>query len=116
MSMYRLLGNKADVGFVDATAVVAQRSTTEALMFYLERLDEGDAFLDSTLTQAGFKAFARRNFAARAAGVLPGAAKTLIPRLTNSLASLGNRSVWNSALRYSIVASRPSTIPTSASP
>jgi acyl-CoA synthetase (NDP forming) len=45
------LGNKADVGFSEAVAALVKRKTTESIVLYLERLDEGDQFLD-TLAEA----------------------------------------------------------------
>lgn len=39
-------GNKLDIGFKESVAAIAERDTTESLMLYLERLDEGDEFLD----------------------------------------------------------------------
>jgi len=41
------LGNKVDVDFTDALGLVTQAGTSSALVLYLERLDEGDAFLDA---------------------------------------------------------------------
>jgi acetyltransferase len=40
-------GNKVDVDIRDAVQVVAARETTSAILLYIERLDEGDALLDT---------------------------------------------------------------------
>ncbi|MEA2623397.1 MAG: hypothetical protein QOH61_2307 [Chloroflexota bacterium] len=40
------LGNKIDVGFTDSLRALGERPSTQAILLYLERLDEGEAFLD----------------------------------------------------------------------
>ena len=46
------LGNKADIGFTEVVESLMHRQTTEAIVLYLERLDEGDAFLDTVARAA----------------------------------------------------------------
>jgi acyl-CoA synthetase (NDP forming) len=41
------LGNKMDVDLTDALRVVTDAGTSSSLIFYLERLDEGERFLDA---------------------------------------------------------------------
>jgi len=40
------LGNKVDVNLTDALSVLAERPSTSGIMLYLERLDEGEPFLE----------------------------------------------------------------------
>lgn len=40
------LGNKLDIGFADGLAVLADRPSTHGILVYLERLDEGERFLE----------------------------------------------------------------------
>jgi acetyltransferase len=40
------LGNKLDIDFADGLAVLAERPSTHGILMYLERLDEGERFLE----------------------------------------------------------------------
>jgi acyl-CoA synthetase (NDP forming) len=46
------LGNKVDVGFTHALKAIGSRRSTECILLYMERLDEGDAFLDEVEKQS----------------------------------------------------------------
>lgn len=41
------LGNKVDIGFTDGLQALSRRQSTHGVLIYLERLDEGNAFLDA---------------------------------------------------------------------
>jgi acetyltransferase len=47
------LGNKLDLNLTDALDLVTRADTSSALMFYLERLDEGEGFLDAVAAASG---------------------------------------------------------------